>query len=232
MSDKAKLPCPPYATFSSFMTFINKLRDTQIPSRIDSSVFGNASGSLIYSILSTLKSLNLVDADGVPSDLFVNFVKANDEERPAKMAAIMKAAYAPLFSASFDLTSATAGQFDELIRSEYDAKGSTVDKVATFFIAAAKFAEVEISPHLAARKATASSASSGKSKRQRKANNSDNPPPPPPPPPPISEIALEYRLVDLMTEASEDPEVMAAIISVITFLKTKDAGPTKKATSE
>ncbi len=44
------------------------------------------------------------------------------------------------------------------------------------------------------------------------------------PTPPISEKALEYRLVDLMTEAAADPEVMSAIIKVITFLKTKNAG--------
>ncbi|MBD3774331.1 MAG: DUF5343 domain-containing protein [Rhodobacteraceae bacterium] len=205
------------------MTFINKLRDTQIPSRIDNSVFGNASGSLIYSILSALKSLNLVDADGVPSELFVDFVKASDENRPAKMAAIMRSAYAPLFSASFDLTSATAGQFDELIRNEYEAKGSTVDKVATFFIAAAKFAEVEISPHLAARKPTASSASAGKSKRQRKANNSDNPPPPPPPPPQISDKALEYKLIDLMKEADIGDEERSAIWTLVQYLTKKKA---------
>lgn len=55
----------------------------------------------------------------------------------------------------------------------------------------------------------------------------DTPPPPPPPPPPPSD-KLEYRLVDLMTEAGDSPDVMKAILTVITFLKT-GSGPTKTA---
>ena len=85
----------------------------------------------------------------------------------------MKVGYPTLWSGSINLASTTAGQFDEHIREEYDVKGSTVDKVATFFIAAAKFSELAISPHLAARKPTASSASSNKSKKQRKVEDAD-----------------------------------------------------------
>jgi len=231
MSEKAKLPTPPYTTFTSFMGFINKLKETQVPSRIDATVFRGASGSLVYSVLSALKSLNLINAEGIPSSQFVDLVMADEEDRKRQMRAIMEIAYAPLFGSSFNLASATAGQFDELIRREYDAKGSTVDKVATFFIAAAKYADIEISQHLAARKPTASSASSNKSKRQRKAETGgEDPPPPPPGSPQITEKALEYRLVDLMSEAAGDADVMQAIITVITFLKTKSA--TKKATDE
>lgn len=53
-------------------------------------------------------------------------------------------------------------------------------------------------------------------------------PPPPPPPPPITEKALEYKLVDLMSEAAGDPETMAAIIKVITFLKTRNTNTMNK----
>jgi hypothetical protein len=49
------------------------------------------------------------------------------------------------------------------------------------------------------------------------------PPPPPPPPPPAQEKKLEYRLVDLMEEAMDDPEALQAILKVITFVKTRDA---------
>lgn len=42
-------------------------------------------------------------------------------------------------------------------------------------------------------------------------------------PPPIAEKALEYRLVDLLREASSDPEVLDAIIKVVTWLKTREA---------
>lgn len=54
-----------------------------------------------------------------------------------------------------------------------------------------------------------------------------SPPPPPPPPPPVTEKALEYKLVDLMSEALDKPDVMQAIITVVTFLKARDAGKQK-----
>jgi hypothetical protein len=44
-----------------------------------------------------------------------------------------------------------------------------------------------------------------------------------PPPPPSSGNALAYNLVDLMEKAGDNPEVMKAILTVITFLKTGDA---------
>jgi hypothetical protein len=63
------------------------------------------------------------------------------------------------------------------------------------------------------------------SSASRKQENVADPVRQPPPPPRhhgISEKALEYRLVDLMSEAAADAEVMGAIIKVITFLKTKN----------
>lgn len=226
MAETAKKTSPPYAAFSAFLNFLNKLRDTQVPSRIDPTVFGNVSGSLSYSVIASLKSLKLIDADGKPFGSFITLVKASDDDRKALMQAILKDGYPTLWDGSIDLASATAGQFDEHIREAYDVKGSTVDKVATFFIAAAKFSGLEISPHLAARKAIASSASAGKSKKQRKVDDgnggSGSTFHSPSPQPFITEKALEYRLVDLLGEASGKPEVMKAIIEVITFLKTKD----------
>lgn len=225
MAEKGKNQAPPYATFASFINFLNKLRETQVPSRIDPSVFGNASGSLSYSIIAALKSLKLISAEGVPSTDFVTFVKADDEARKPLMQNILKAGYPTLWNGAIDLTGATAGQFDEHIRQEYDAKGSTVDKVATFFIAAAKYADLAISPHLAARKPTASSASSGKSKKQRKAgddgDNGNAPAPAPTPPAPMTDKALEYKLVDLMKDEDVGDEERSAIWTLIKYLTRK-----------
>lgn len=241
MAEKTANHSPPYATFASFINFLNKLRETQVPSRIDPSVFGNASGSLSYSIIAALKSLKLISAEGLPTASLIDFVKASDEERKGMMQGILQIGYPSLWSGSLDLASITAGQFDEHIREEYDVKGSTVDKVAAFFIAAAKFSELPISPHLAARKPTASSASSSKSKKQRKVEDADSADGignggKQIPHVPMTEKALEYRLVDLMSDAMDDPEVMQAIIKVVTFLKARDAAkknaPAKTATDQ
>lgn len=224
MSDKSPQPSPPYATFPSFLNFVNKLRETQVPSRIDPSVFGNASGSLSYSIISALKSLKLINAEGHPSNEFIHFVQSGDDERKPLFQAILKAGYPTLWSGALNLGTTTAGQFDEHIRSEYDVKGSTVDKVATFFIQAAKFAELPISPHLAARKPIASSASSAKSRRQRRGSgegNGDTPPPPPPPPAPMQAKVLEYELVDLLKRDGIGDAERDAIWTLVRYLTSQ-----------
>jgi hypothetical protein len=61
--------------------------------------------------------------------------------------------------------------------------------------------------------------------REEGNNGGSAPPPPPPPsPPPVqTEKKLEYRLVDLMEEAMDDPEALQAILKVITFVKARDA---------
>lgn len=225
MADQAKYPCPPYATFSAFLNFLNKLRDTTVPSRIDPSVFGNASGSISYSIIAALKVLKLIGADGTPTQAFIDLVNADEEARKPLLRAAMANAYPSMLDGSFDISKATSGQFDEHLRERYEAKGSTIDKVASFFIAAANYTDVPLSQLVKDRKPSSPSPSSGKSRKQRKqaADPYSSSPPVFTPPPPVTEKALEYKLVDLMTEAMDKPDVMQAIITVVTFLKAREA---------
>lgn len=235
MNDKAKKISPPYATYGSFTSFLNKLRETGVPARIDVSVFGNASGSISYSIIASLKYLKLIDDGGSPSQEFVALVKAADEKRPGLLKEIVRKGYPTLFGAGVDLKTMTAGQFDEHMRNDFEVQGSTVDKIAAFFLGAAKDAGIELSPHLAARKPVASSTSSKKSAKQRKRDGNiadDTPSPHKVQPVTITEKALEYRLVDLMGDAMGDQDVMAAIIKVVTFLKTREAAQKNTATDD
>lgn len=226
MGDSAKVMAPPYATFPSFVNFINKLRETTVTSRIDPSVFGKASGSIVYSTLAALKSLKLIEADGTPSQTFHSLVQATDEARKPIWEKIVKAGYPTLFGGSLDLTKATAGQFDEHIRDNYDASGSTVDKVAAFFIAAAQAGGIDLSHHLKARKATAASASAGKSKKQRRTVVEEeeierrDPPPPPAPEP----KALKYQLIDLMERDGIGQEEQTAIWTLVRYLSANSGG--------
>jgi hypothetical protein len=223
MPNDTRVNTAPYSNFSAFINFINKLKDTDVPSRIDPSVFGKASGSISYSIIATLKSLKLINADGIPNPTLSFFVKASETDRKEKMKGILRDGYPTLWSSTFDLTKVTAGQFDEHLRSSYDVRGSTVDKAAAFFIAAANFAEEPISPHLKARKAVAASPSSKKSSKQRRKDTDDavdeeiqddDPPP---------EIAkpLEYQLIDLMSEPDIEDEIKASIWNLVQYLMKK-----------
>lgn len=226
MNDKPKTISPPYASFSAFINFLNKLRDTGVPSRIDPSVFGNVSGTISYSIISTLKFLKLIDESGAPSQQFIGLVNAADDARGALLRAIIQNGYPTLFKPPVHLTSMTAGQFDEHIRQEYGASGSTVDKAAAFFIAACKAAEIPVSAHLLSRKAIATSSASKKSAKQRRRDageeiDDDNLPPPPPPP--AQAKALEYQLIDLMSEPDIDEGVKTSIWALVQYLMARKA---------
>lgn len=223
MNERQKQASPPYATFSAFINFINKLRDTVIPARIDPTVFGNASGSISYSIISSLKFLNLIDDNGVPNTRFVALVKAPDEVRTGILEGIIKDGYPSLFKGSVDLANMTAGQFDEHMRNEYGVSGSTVDKIAAFFISACKMAGIPLSTHLAARKPVSVSTSAKKSAKQRKADVTTSDDAEESPPIAASAKALEYQLIDLMSEPDIDDEVKKSIWSLVQYLTARKA---------
>lgn len=228
MTDPAKQLSPPYATYGQFVGFLNKLRETSVPSRIDPSVFGNASGTA-YSIISALKFLKLIEESGAPSKELVALVEAKDDERGPLLKPIIQKGYPSLFKAPVHLTSMTAGQFDEHIRNEYGATGSTVDKVALFFIAACKAADIPVSTHLLNRKPIATSSTAKKSAKQRRRDAGeevDSDDTPPPPPPPASAKELHYQLIDLMSEPDIDDNVKASIWSLVQYLTARKAKKT------
>lgn len=227
MNDKPKTTSPPYATFSGLLNFINKLRETGIPGRIDASVFGNASGSLSYSIISALKFLKLTDDNGIPTQQFIALVKAPDEGRAALLKTIIEKGYPSLFKPGVDLTTMTAGQFDEHMRTEFGVTGSTVDKIALFFISASKLAAIPLSAHLLARKPIATSSSAKKSAKQRKRDSDETRDEGDgdelPPTPPVTAKALEYQLIDLMSEPDIDDGVKQSIWSLVQYLTARKA---------
>ncbi len=225
MVEKAKNHTAPYASWTSFLNFINKLQESGVPARIDPSVFGNASGSISYSIIAALKSLKLIMDDGIPTPEFSAFVNSTEDQRKAMMEAILKTGYPSLWNGGIDLATATAGQFDEHLRSTYDVKGSTVDKAAAFFLSAAQFADIKLSAHLKQRKPTASSPSSRKSIKQRKRtdNGGEVELPAREPPRAAQEKPLQYQLIDLMTEPDFPEDKKGPIWELVQYLAERQS---------
>jgi hypothetical protein len=224
MNDTAKQLTPPYATYGQFIGFLNRLRETGVPSRIDPSVFGNASGAA-YSIISALKYLKLIDESGIPSKELVALVEATDDARGSLLKPLIQKSYPTFFKPPVHLTSMTAGQFDEHIRQEYGVSGSTVDKVALFFTAACKAADIPISTHVLNRKPIATSSAAKKSVKQRRRDSGEeaNDDPPPPPPSATTGKALEYQLIDLMSEPDIADEVKQSIWLLVQYLTARKA---------
>jgi len=136
---------PPYVPDRSVRNVIESLKQG-IPARIDRSVLANMSGALQSQLTTTLRYLNLIKATGQPTETLTNLVNSEGPERIKAMQTMLLLSYSFLFG-NFDLKTATPRMVEEKF-AEAGASGGTLDKCMLFFIAAAKDADLELSPHL------------------------------------------------------------------------------------
>lgn len=222
MADETISVSPPYATYKQFTSFINGLRETTIPSRIDRSVFGAMSGGTAYSLLSALKFLKLIDDSGTPQPLMRDLVEAEDAARKPVVLQMLQGAYPTFFEGSLDLSQASSGQFDEHIREQYKSKGSTIDKQALFFLNAAEDAGVAVSAHLKSRRPTASSPASRKKQSARKPEAAPTPTPAASPKVEARKT-LSHILTDLLDVNDMSESEMEAVWTLLRYQKRKEA---------
>ena len=97
--------------------------------------------------MTTLKVLELIDADGRPSDDLERLVHAEGDDRRALLRRILERFYTPVFK--LDLSRASRGQFHEAFRS-FGTKDGVLTKCEAFFIRAAQDAEIDLSRHILA----------------------------------------------------------------------------------
>lgn len=223
MNNETSRIAAPYASYRSFINFINTLGETTVPSRIDRSVFGKMSGGAAYSILASMKALKLIDEQGVPQEILIRLVDSGGEERKIVLKEILEAGYPSFWDGSINLKHTTPGQFDEHVREHFAVRGSTVDKVAAFFLSAAEEAGIDISAHLKNRKPTAPSSSSRKSQKARKTGIGDNSETDPggtgnEAPPAADPKKLTYQLVDLLKLPDVNNDVKQAVWTLVQFL--------------
>ena len=146
--EKQKLPA--YLSYTSFIKFINGLRETSIPQKVDRSVMPKASGSQVSATFAALKFLGLIGEDDRPTDRMQKLVHAPDEERSPILAETLKDCYSFLFDdETFNIEKATTNQVVEKFRGR-DISGSTVTKSVAFFLSMATAAGVKVSPHVKA----------------------------------------------------------------------------------
>ena len=63
-NDDARKPLPPYISFKTFTGFMQKLKETTVPERIDGSVLKNYAGSTAAQLTAALRSLRLIEENG------------------------------------------------------------------------------------------------------------------------------------------------------------------------
>jgi hypothetical protein len=138
---------PPYIGWATWNR-LTRLMKTFVPPRLDRSYFNSLgfSGTQYSQAVRAFLFLNLMDDTKKPTEELRQLVMGNDEERKATLRNAIEQAYQPFFQ-NPGPQEATLGDLETYLRSQ-GAKG-VVDKCATFFIAAAKEADIPLSPQLA-----------------------------------------------------------------------------------
>ena len=147
MGDKEQKPTVAYAPFKTFLSAIESF-EQGVPQRIDSSIWPSYSGAIRSQLLGAFRFLGLVDEIGKPNLGLRQLVEEKDN-RKSILRQILERSYLNLVS--MNLTTTTPKQFDEAMR-EYSVQGTTLVKATSFFLQAARYSGLPISPLLLERK--------------------------------------------------------------------------------
>lgn len=140
-------PLPPYVSYRTFLNFVASQRQG-MPGRIDRTLMSNLSGAIQSQLFGTLRYLNLINQQDIPQTIFEKLAKAEGAEQQEVLREVLQSSYPFLFDTEgFNLANATPGQFEEQFR-KAGASGDTIRKCTAFFLAAAKDAEIPISPRI------------------------------------------------------------------------------------
>jgi hypothetical protein len=129
-----------YVPFKSFLAAIQTLEQF-LPDKIDRTVFPSTSGAIYSQLLAALRFLGLMSSDGTPTPDLEKLVK-DKTTRKATLRKILERSYPELIKR--DLTKMSAGSFDAAMKL-YGLQGDTHRKGASFFLQAARYAELPLS---------------------------------------------------------------------------------------
>lgn len=148
MADERK-PLPPYLPYRTFLTFLDHLRAIGMPSHIDKSVMTNLSGAMQSWLKSSLRYMQLVNTEDVPSPMLTKLAESQGDDRKALLLTLFKQSYAFL-DGNIDLKNTTPQKLRTAIV-DLGAQGETVEKIMAFMVAMAKDANVPLSTLLTKR---------------------------------------------------------------------------------
>jgi hypothetical protein len=153
---------PPYISFRTLMNAIQRMEAEGMPSRLDRSYLSNLPWSSQNHFLAACRSLELIDEAGRPTPALILMV-----EDPAKRSTTIAKLLHEFYPGPTGLSqNATQAELEEAFKA-YGLSGSTARKAVAFFLHAAAYAEVLLSPHFRSPRTT----DRAPSKRKAKAKN-------------------------------------------------------------
>jgi len=141
----------PYASWKSFLTFLDRLAEMGLPQQVDRTVMSKMSGATQSNIRVALSFLKLTDSEGAPTDALRTLVgKHGDNDAwKAVLRDVVLGAYEPVIS-DLSLENGTADQLWKSFRENGNVRGSTLSRAVRFFLAALGAAGVKHSRYFKA----------------------------------------------------------------------------------
>lgn len=137
----------PYVPFKTFLTAIEGF-ERGLPNQLDRSLWPSYSGAIQGQLLNAFRFLGLVDEADCPTPAMRELVSRRDQRR-ALLRGIFEKKYSPLVA--LDLARTSPRQLDDAMR-QYGLTGVTHKKALSFFLQAAAFAAMPMSPLLRGRR--------------------------------------------------------------------------------
>lgn len=141
----APLPArvPPYVSFGTLLGQIEKMESSGIPAKVDRSFLAGLSPAYQSQVLNALEYLALADDDGTSMPRLHDLVS-----RPGDRPGIMRNLLLRFYPSQVALASsnATHGQLEDEFR-KHGLSGDTLRKATMFFLHAAAYSGLPVSPH-------------------------------------------------------------------------------------
>jgi hypothetical protein len=175
MADDANnksLPVP-YISWKTFTAFISSVHG-KVPAQIDSSILKSMSGTARSQLLSALKFLKLIDADGTTQDSLKKLADAfNGEQWKPALAIFLRHSYSKVVG-DLNLETATPAMLRQRFQNNGSIEGGTIDMALRFYLSALKEADVKFSDHLVVRQRAPKGSGTRKRGSAPKVNDADD----------------------------------------------------------
>lgn len=187
-----KKPLPAYLAFETFKNFVQTLKETIVPGRIDKSLMPNLAGGVQSHLMGALRFLRLIgdtdaDKDMVKPALSELVEAFNSDRWPMALRKVVEVAYKPITD-QIDIATVSQKGLDDAFKKVFALDGSMLDRALRFYLRCLKDAEVRYSPHVGKKKprTLGKRPNGGKANRQTPdlpIPDDENSVPDPPPPP-------------------------------------------------
>jgi hypothetical protein len=163
---------PPYIAFTTLTDLLTRLEKSGgIPPQIDRSYLDSFSGGYQSQVIAALKSLDLIGDKGEVSPALIDLIET-PEHRKRRIADMLRVRYAEVVKLG-EINATQAQLLDAF--GKFGITGDTKRKAIAFYMKAAKFADIKVSPHFKVPAAGAGSGAKVSRTRKPKENQAATP---------------------------------------------------------